>query len=86
MSRHGNKMRCKTISVDHKPENPSEKRRIQGAGGEVVFNGCYRVQHENVSIVTIVVRHGAVGVGYSRHADGKAVYTCRYFPTPENDC
>lgn len=53
-------MRCKTISVDHKPENPSEKRRVQAAGGEVVFNGCYRVQHENVSS-SGVVWYGMVG-------------------------
>ncbi|CAN0521313.1 unnamed protein product, partial [Ectocarpus sp. 8 AP-2014] len=46
----------KNISVDHKPEDPHEKRRIKAAGGEVVFNGCYRVQHENVSCRLAVSR------------------------------
>ncbi|CAN0487306.1 unnamed protein product, partial [Ectocarpus sp. 8 AP-2014] len=54
--RHEGKLRCKNISVDHKPEDPHEKRRIKAAGGEVVFNGCYRVQHENVSCRLAVSR------------------------------
>ncbi|CAM9638731.1 unnamed protein product [Ectocarpus fasciculatus] len=53
---HEDKLRCKNISVDHKPEDPHEKRRIKAAGGEVVFNGCYRVQHENVSCRLAVSR------------------------------
>ncbi|CBJ25653.1 protein phosphatase 2C (ISS) [Ectocarpus siliculosus] len=53
---HEGKLRCKNISVDHKPEDPHEKRRIKAAGGEVVFNGCYRVQHENVSCRLAVSR------------------------------
>ncbi|CAN0537894.1 unnamed protein product, partial [Ectocarpus sp. 12 AP-2014] len=53
---HEGKLRCKNISVDHKPEDPHEKRRIKTAGGEVVFNGCYRVQHENVSCRLAVSR------------------------------
>lgn len=46
--RHEDKLRCSSLSNDHKPEDAPEKRRIEAAGGEVVFNGCYRVQHEDV--------------------------------------
>ncbi|CAB1097827.1 unnamed protein product [Ectocarpus sp. CCAP 1310/34] len=66
---HEGKLRCKNISVDHKPEDPHEKRRIKTAGGEVVFNGCYRVQHENVR-----QRRTPVVWGWERVASGQ---TCR---------
>lgn len=46
--RHEDQLRCSSLSSDHKPEDASERRRVEAAGGEVVFNGCYRVQHEDV--------------------------------------
>lgn len=67
--RHEDKLRCKNISVDHKPEDPHEKRRIKAAGGEVVFNGCYRVQHEHVR-----QSRTPIAGGWERVASGQ---TCR---------
>lgn len=83
--RHGNKLRCKKISLDHKPEHPYEKRRIKAAGGEVVLNGCYRVQHENVRQTDRQADRqtgSSVAVGYSTRGrvegdfSGVAVRVC----------
>ena len=31
------------MSIDHKPDRPSERKRIQSKGGTVIFCGCPRV-------------------------------------------
>lgn len=55
--RRGDKLYCRDISTDHKPEMASEKRRIEAAGGEVVFNGCHRIQHEDVRCLRVKYLH-----------------------------
>jgi len=32
------------LSSDHKPNRPDERARVQAAGGQVLFAGCWRVQ------------------------------------------
>lgn len=55
-TRHdGESQRCRNTSTDHTPTSPAERGRIEQAGGEVVFNGCYRVQHEDVRFCDVDV-------------------------------
>lgn len=49
--RDESKRRCRAISSNHTPADPLERARIEKAGGAVVFNGCYRVQHEDVRVL-----------------------------------
>merc|ERR1719182_857884 len=32
------------LSSDHKPNRPDERARVQAAGGQVIYAGCWRVQ------------------------------------------
>ncbi|CAM9272566.1 unnamed protein product [Sphacelaria rigidula] len=52
----GESQRSRNTSTDHTPTSPTERERIEQAGGEVVFNGCYRVQHEDVNCRLAVSR------------------------------
>lgn len=44
------------VSVDHKPNVGEEKSRVEKAGGEIIFSGCWRVAHERVSVRLAVSR------------------------------
>ena len=33
------------LTQDHKPQDATERQRVEAAGGEVVFLGCWRVSH-----------------------------------------
>ncbi|MCD9642346.1 hypothetical protein HAX54_029076 [Datura stramonium] len=33
-----------SLSIDHKPDRPDERARIEACGGQVLFGGCARVQ------------------------------------------
>ena len=39
------KMGAVRLTQDHKPQDATERQRVEAAGGEVVFLGCWRVSH-----------------------------------------
>lgn len=55
LARHGQDA-AQRLTIDHKPNVPSEKERIEDAGGKVIFSGCWRVAHEKVPVRLAVSR------------------------------
>lgn len=44
------------LSVDHKPDLKKETRRVEKAGGKVIFSGCWRVAHDQVPLRLAISR------------------------------
>ncbi|CEG47851.1 protein phosphatase 2c [Plasmopara halstedii] len=44
------------LSVDHKPDRREETERVEEAGGKVIFSGCWRVAHDQVSLRLAISR------------------------------
>ncbi|TYZ61686.1 hypothetical protein PybrP1_005698 [[Pythium] brassicae (nom. inval.)] len=44
------------VSVDHKPDLEDESRRVEDAGGKVIFSGCWRVAHDEIPLRLAISR------------------------------
>jgi len=61
------------LTVDHKPDEPEEKRRIERAGGRVEWSGCWRVAHDEVPMRLAVSRSlGDQKFKQLEHTEGEA--------------
>ncbi|KAI9922763.1 hypothetical protein PsorP6_000853 [Peronosclerospora sorghi] len=55
-TRDENVLRTVRLSVDHKPELQEEMDRVKEAGGDVIFSGCWRVAHDEISLRLAISR------------------------------
>ncbi|DAZ96217.1 TPA: hypothetical protein N0F65_012579 [Lagenidium giganteum] len=44
------------LSVDHKPDTEVETKRVEEAGGKVIYSGCWRVAHDEVPLRLAISR------------------------------